>query len=246
MADRYFVDMPIQGGLVTLKGPELHHLLHVMRAKPGAEVELFDGTGTQAHARLESIGRSEAQLSILNRQIVDRELSIRVVLGVSLPKGDRQRWLVEKAVELGVSEIVPFVTERSTVRPDERSLERLRRAVVEASKQCGRNRLLEIAAVQSWHDFVGSALDADLRLAAHPLKEWPESVRVTPASLQKPAPQPKCVWLAIGPEGGLTPDEVSCALAAGWSVVDLGARTLRVETAALFLVSLVVYAFAAG
>src|SRR5205823_14535109 len=85
------------------------------------------------------------ELSIIERREVSRELSFSLTLAVALPKGERQKWLIEKATELGVTRIVPLVTERGVAQPVESALDRLRRGVIEASKQCGRNRLMEIA-----------------------------------------------------------------------------------------------------
>ena len=106
--------------------------------------------------------------SILSRESVNRELPFDLTLGVALPKGDRQKWLVEKAVELGVTRIVPLRTRRGVAQPVEQALVRLRRAVIEASKQCGRNRLLQIDQPRAWPDFVADAADAPCRLLAHP------------------------------------------------------------------------------
>jgi 16S rRNA (uracil1498-N3)-methyltransferase len=167
MSDRYFVETPIAGDQAILAGLEAHHLIHVMRAKPGAEVTLFDGSGSQFVARVERVRRAEVELTIISREQIDRELPRPLVLGVTLPKGDRQKWLVEKAVELGTSRIVPLETARSVAKPVEQALERLRRTVIEASKQCGRNRLMEIAEPQRWDEFV-KAGGGQLRLLAHP------------------------------------------------------------------------------
>src|SRR5690606_32869891 len=98
---------------VTLDGSEAHHLLHVLRAAPGMSVTLFDGSGAEFEAEVAACKRSTIELRILQRREVDRELPYPLVLGVPLPKGDRQRWIVEKAVELGVTRLVPLITERS-------------------------------------------------------------------------------------------------------------------------------------
>ncbi len=231
MTQRYFVDKPIGQEKVTLSGSEAHHLLHVMRAKPGDQVILFDGSGNEFPAQIEVLHRSEADLVVLGRESVDRELPCPVILGVALPKGDRQRWLVEKVVELGVSKLIPLETTHSVAQPTDKTLERLRRAVIEASKQCGRNRLMEIATPRSWDDFLNSASDAPIRLVAHPS---PES---QPPSIPNPTSGP--VALAIGPEGGLSDEEVAQATRRGWRPTTLGSRILRIETAALALAALV-------
>lgn len=231
MADRYFVESPILGEHASLTGAEAHHLLHVMRAKPGLEVVLFDGSGAQWRASVVALGRSTVDLRVLAREEVDRELPRPLLLGVALPKGDRQKWLVEKAVELGVTRLVPLVTSRSVAEPVDKALERLRRSVVEACKQCGRNRLMEIAEPQPWASFISSVSSAWRRWLAHP------STAQRPWSVQ-PAEPLEGIALAIGPEGGFTDEEVAAAESAGWERVALGARILRIETAALLLAGL--------
>jgi 16S rRNA (uracil1498-N3)-methyltransferase len=235
MTDRYFVESPIAGASARLVAGEAHHLLHVMRAGPGAVVTLFDDSGAEFTARVERAGRAEVELSIVVRAEVDRELPIAVTLGVALPKGDRQRWLVEKATELGVARLVPLVTEHSQDRAAPAALDKLRRAVIEASKQCGRNRLMHVAEPQPLDVFLAPASGGGLRLFAHPGGKSLASVVDSHTAVVPP-----WVILAIGPEGGFAPGEVALAEARDWQTVDLGARVLRVETAAAALVSAIV------
>lgn len=227
MADRYFVAHPIGGDRVTLDGPEGHHLTHVMRAKPGEEVVLFDGSGAEFLAQVLSVRRSAAELAIVARRELDRESPVALTLGVSLPKGDRQKWLVEKVVELGLCRLVPLVTSRSVAQAGADAVKRLDRAVIEASKQCGRNRLMTVDAPQSWPDFVATTRGVSCRLLAHP--------DVTGAGASLPSAAPEQVVAAVGPEGGFTDEEVEEAAVAGWQMVSLGPRILRVETAAVVL-----------
>src|SRR4030095_7741023 len=130
MADRYFVEPPITGDHAQLVGPEAHHLAHVMRAQSGHRVTLFDGSGSEFAARVKKVGRSAVELTIESRKQVDRELSVRVTIAVALPKGERQRWLVEKLTELGVFRLVPLITDRAVAQPGESALARLRRGVI--------------------------------------------------------------------------------------------------------------------
>ena len=236
MADRYFVETPIDGFTARLAGPEAHHLIHVMRAKPGTRAVLFDDTGAEFAAAVTRVDRATVELQIEQRTEVDRELPLEIVLAVALPKGDRQRWLIEKATELGLSRIVPLKTERGVAQPVEQAVKRLRRTVVEASKQCGRNRLMQIDTPADWPDFVATTQDVPSRLVAHPNGYHAAPGPLSVASLPRP------VLLAIGPEGGFTDEEIAIAVTAGWHTVDLGPRILRVETAALLLSTLVAHA----
>lgn len=231
MADRYFVEPPIADDRAVLSGPEAHHLTGVMRTKVGDEVVLFDGSGREFVARIETIGRREVRLVVLSKAEINRELPRDVTLCAALPRGDRQRWLVEKAVELGVRRFVPLQTRRGVVEPDDGVCERLRRTVVEASKQCGRNRLMEIARPGAMPPQTEMFATDAARLLAHPggdvtLAQLTDELRTAPL---------RPIAFGVGPEGGFTDDEAAAALAAGWRAVDLGPRILRIETAATAL-----------
>ena len=228
MADRYFVDSPVHGRLVRLTGQEAQHLARVKRAVPGTQIVLFDGGGAEFPARVEKLGRHEVLLSIESRCDVDRELPVELTLAVALPKGDRQKWLIEKAVELGVRRIVPLRTARSIAQPVEQALARLRRTVIEASKQCGRNRLMEITEPVDWGRFAVSASCAGCRLLAHYDPGGTAAVDLGSLFRSRRMDCSAEVVAAVGPEGGFAPDEVSQALAAAWQPVDLGPRVLRV------------------
>jgi 16S rRNA (uracil1498-N3)-methyltransferase len=234
MADRYFLSEPPIGGRAVLHDQEAHHLLHVMRAKPGMEVFLFNGSGVEYTARVERTTRSTVELIVLSHTMADRELKSRLVLGVALPKGDRQKWLVEKLTELGVSELTPIETERGVAQPVAGTLDRLRRTVVEASKQCGRNRLMDISNSQTAEQFLACGMTGRHRWIAHPggkpLGEIVDAIRAGGG-------EPREIAVAIGPEGGFTDREISLAQNHGWEAINLGARILRVETAAILLAS---------
>lgn len=228
MADRYFSADPIEGPTALLAGSEAHHLLHVMRASPGTEVVLFDGRGGEFPAEVVKCGRAEVELTVGPRRDVQRELPFDLTLAAPLPKGDRQRWLVEKAVELGVSKLTPLKTERSELGRDEAAA-KLQRYVVEASKQCGRNRLMEITPALNWTALLGKT--GKRRLVAHPEGRQLEQFEFSEQGY---------TILAVGPEGGLAEHEVAEAVQSGWEVVTLGERILRVETAALALIAQVI------
>jgi 16S rRNA (uracil1498-N3)-methyltransferase len=227
MSDRFFSSVPVTADHVTLDGPEAHHLLHVMRAAPGASLTIFDDSGAEFEAIVESVRRSEATLRIVERREVDRELPRSLTLGVALPKGDRQKWLVEKLTELGATELVPLITERGVAQPNAAAIERLSRSVIEAAKQCGRNRLMNIAKPLDWSSWLQSASSTEAtRLVAHPNGSRPTELKLKDRGE---------LLLAIGPEGGFTDAEIAEATAAGWELVSLGTRVLRVETAAIAL-----------
>jgi 16S rRNA (uracil1498-N3)-methyltransferase len=221
MSERFYVNRPLTPGPVMLEGPEAHHLAHVSRLRQGDAVCLFNGDGRQYPARVSEVGRRQVTLEIVGVEAPARELPFRLVVASPLPKGDRAQFLVEKLTELGATALVPLSTARSVVHPREAKLDKLQRHVIEASKQCGRNVLLEVRALTEWSAFCRSEGLPARKLLAHP------SAPALPGSSSED------VALAVGPEGGFTDEEVRLAQEAGWQVVGLGPRILRVETAAL-------------
>jgi 16S rRNA (uracil1498-N3)-methyltransferase len=234
MAERFHINCALAPGPIHLDGPEAHHLAAVCRARPGDRVYLFNGDGRQYLAEVAAIGRRQVDLHILAVETPQRELGFRLEVAAPLPRGDRAQFLVEKLTELGVTSFVPLRTARSVVEPREARLERLQRHVIEASKQCGRNVLMHIAPLADWKEYCRRPDLPPLRRVAHPGAER----GTRSAELSVVARSGSGVALAVGPEGGYTEEEIGMAVAAGWQVLDLGPRILRVETAALALAAL--------
>lgn len=218
----------IPGSLVDLPETVAHHL-HVVRQQSGAELVLFDGSGGQVRARLVEIGKRRASAEILAHEAVDVELPFRVTLAQGLPEGSKMDWIVEKAVELGMTGVQPLAAQRSVVRlAGDRADKRLahwQAVVVSASEQCGRNRLAEVAPIQDFSRWLAQP-GTGTRILLSPradasLAQW---VRATPAQE---------VTLLVGPEGGFTEQEEAAALAAGALPLSMGPRVLRTETAGL-------------
>lgn len=224
MPSRYFSDDPIlwpTEGTARLVDNEAHHFLHVMRGKIGDRLTLFDGSGAEFEAEVTETTRREVLLAVLAREEIDREPRVELTLGVAIPKSDRQKVLVEKLTELGVARLVPLVTERSVAAPKASGLDKLRRAVIEASKQCGRNRLMAIEEPVALAEFLDQT-DAEVKRIAHPYGE----------SQPLAAAGGSCA-VAVGPEGGFSDAEVAAATKAGWTPLTLGRSILRIETAAI-------------
>ena len=228
MCKRYFSNPPLSAGrIVSLADQEAHHLLHVMRATTGMEVVLFDGSGQECTATVVKLGRREVELETQRCFFVSREASVHLTMAVALPKGDRQTWLVEKLTELGVARLVPLITEHSVALPNAKTLDRLHKTVISAAKQCGRNRLLEIADAQSLDALLQQSWENAQRILLHPGRH------AHPFSLG--GLESQRVVAVVGPEGGLSDQEVSFAITQGWQPLALGARILRIETAAMAL-----------
>ncbi|MFO0802877.1 MAG: RsmE family RNA methyltransferase [Gemmataceae bacterium] len=220
MSDRFFTPETLAPGEFLLAGPEAHHLASVRRFAPGDRITLFNGDGNEYSAEVLSTDRKRVLLNVLEVLPASRELPFELTIAAAMPKGDRGDFLVEKLVELGVSRFVPLLTERTIVQPKDARLEKLNHAVIEASKQCGRNVLMRIAELTKWTEFVRSA--TGWRAVLHPGPANPRRDEFGGSSV-----------IAVGPEGGFTEDEVNLAEAAGWTRLSLGPRILRIETAAI-------------
>ncbi|QDU54171.1 Ribosomal RNA small subunit methyltransferase E [Aeoliella mucimassa] len=229
MADRFFCPELCDTQEPSLTGAEAHHLLHVMRGKVGDEVLLFDGQGHQSTATIAKCGRSEVLLTVGPVEQVSREPRIAITLGVALPKGDRQKWMVEKLTEIGVATLVPLTTEHSVADLRGKSLEKLERAVVEACKQCGRNQLMQITPPRPFGEFIAS-VDSGTKCIAHPVGRSLSQFGLSAATE---------FAAAIGPEGGFSDSEVALANEHGWQSMCLGASILRIETAAIAVAAVV-------
>ena len=224
---------------VTLEGDEAHHLIHVMRVKEGEPLILFDGSGAEFDAEITQVRKKDLTAEIRARRVEDRESETKISLAVALPKGDRQRWLIEKLVELGAAEFIPLTAERSVAKAGDAAAQRMNRVVVEASKQCGRNTLLRLAEPVTTKalfspEFAAAPENAQtLKIIAHP------NAPTLAELLAQPENQGRKILAAIGPEGGFSDAEVAAALASGWEKVSLGKRILRTETAAIMICAVV-------
>lgn len=208
---------------IALLEEESHHLAHVLRLQPGDQIRLLDGRGWEATAEVTSIRKGQVKVRLLEATAINREPARRLTLAVSLPKGDRQKLLVEKLTELGVGKVIPLRCQRSVAQPVDAALARLELQVIAACKQSGRTHKMEIA----------SPLDIDqlcqLKVPAQRVVAHPGAAACV--HLQQLAGDE--LLAAIGPEGGFTEQEVSQLLTAGWQCLDLGPRLLRIETAAI-------------
>jgi 16S rRNA (uracil1498-N3)-methyltransferase len=229
MSDRFYTPDPLDPGEYVLAGAEAHHLATVRRFGPGARVTLFNGDGHDYPAEVVAADRKRTVLNVSPPVAVDRELPFRLEIAAAMPKGDRGEFLVEKLTELGVIRLIPLSTARTVVQPKGARLEKLQHAVIEASKQCGRNRLMAVTPLTRWPELVRSADLPAVRVLLHPPEPGGSARKLADlADVVRGG-----VVFAVGPEGGFTPDEVAAAEGAGWLRVGLGPRVLRAETAAI-------------
>jgi 16S rRNA (uracil1498-N3)-methyltransferase len=182
MSERFFLSMPPRDGRAVLVGDEARHLARVMRCTVGDEVVVFDGSGTSWRARVASIGRDDVMLDMGEAVTASRLTRVPLTLAVALPKGERQKWLVEKLTELGVERLVPLATTRGVAEATPAAVERLSRGVIEACKQCGRDGLMQIGGPKGVAEVVGDAGSGAVLLVADRRKSprraiwsWPSS-----------------------------------------------------------------------
>lgn len=242
---RFFVQPEESGKIeqesVIIDGPSAHHMINVIRVSVGDEVMLFDGSGHEYSAVVIEVKKSKLTASITGCEAVDRELPFELRVAVALPKGDRQKVLVEKLVELGVTHLIPLNAKRSVVKSEPKSAGKLMRRVIEVSKQCGRNKLMQIepplTTGKLFETTDGQLGQPGKRIIAHPYEaaDGKTKTAIQVASQMQPTDP---VTIAIGPEGGFDLAEVEQAISQDWQPVRIGPTILRVETAAVALATM--------
>lgn len=223
MSERFFLAAPPLAGRAELRGDEARHLARVLRASVGDEVRLFAGDGREWPARIVRIGRDAIDLETDAPLPEPVRTGPALTLAVALPKGERQKWLLEKLTEFGVDRLVPLETTRGVAEATQAARLRLERTVIEACKQCGRNRLLEIAPPRTVAALLADVPDARI-LVADPGARPLDAAAVADTT---------AIVALVGPEGGFTAEELGAADRAGARRIGLGTHVLRVETAAV-------------
>lgn len=218
--------------VVTLGADETHHLRDVVRQRVGDIVSVFDGVGGEFECVIREIRRSSAELEVVRRtEPRSPESPIRVTLAAALLKADKFELVIQKAVELGVAELIPLITDRgeANAKHSEKRMVRWQRIILDASKQCGRATLMTIDEPMKFRSLLANAADpAEMALFAER-----DGVRLADATGRS------IRVVVIGPEGGWSDAEIAAAKAAGCQVVTLGGRILRAETAAIAITAIV-------
>lgn len=237
MARFFLPKKNIAGRRAAIAGPELDHLRRVLRLRAGDPIVFFDDAGWEYEAVIRSLSPQSAEVEILRSFQAETESPLHLTLAVGLTKGEKMDFVVEKATELGVGAIIPFVSAFTVPKLDQRKveqrLERWRKIALAAAKQCGRTRLPEISALNSYKDLV-------LRTTSSlNLLFWERETQRTLRQIHETDPQAQSIQLVIGPEGSLSDEEAGWAQQHGFIAVRLGRRILRAETAAVVAASLV-------
>lgn len=221
----------------TVTGELYRHMARVLRLKQGDEVELIDGSGARLCGVIEEVRAKDLTVRIRSTAAADpEEGGLRVTLYQGLPKGEKLDLILQKCTELGVSEIVTFQAARSVVKLREEKgsgkLARCEKIVQEAARQSGRSSVPKV--------LLGGSLKSVLRDSPHTVKLllWEGEEKTTLREVFEGYPAPESVAIVVGPEGGLSGEEVDCAIGSGFVPVTLGKRTLRTETAGLAMLSI--------
>ncbi|SDS54107.1 16S rRNA m(3)U-1498 methyltransferase [Pseudomonas asplenii] len=220
---RFFIDAPLSPGEHQLPEAQAHYIGRVLRMAEGDALQVFDGSGNEFLGSLLEVGKKHVRVQLTETFAGQPDSPLHLHLGQGLSRGERMDWAIQKATELGVSEITPIVSERCEVRlKDERADKRLahwRQIAISACEQCGRSTLPVIHPPLLLNEWLKQT-EAELKLVLHPVAE-PLTSHPKPASLA----------FLIGPEGGLSDAEVEQAARAGYWTARLGPRVLRTETA---------------
>ena len=244
---RFFVEecLDPKTTLLTISGADFHHIRDVLRMKINEELTVCDGGSNDLNCRIENFKPDGVELTIISRQANQTEPNYQSTLYQGLAKGDKMETIIQKAVELGVSRIVPVICRRSVARLDDKDtakkLLRWNRIAAEAAKQCGRGRTPIVSEPQSFKAAAAEAAKADIRLIPWE-GERARSLRAELEAATELGPNPT-ISVLIGPEGGFDADEIEIALAAGISPVTLGRRILRTETAGGAVLAMILYCF---
>ena len=220
---------------------DAHHCTDVLRLGSGDAVTVFDGQGNEASATLTEVTRKHTFLSLGERRSTPKP-RCSLTLAQAVPKGKNMDLVIQKAVELGASFLIPLLSERTVVRLDgsgdaERKQARWQSIALEACKQCGQNWMPEVGLPRAMKEFFGKLPPVDLMLVAS-LQPGARSIKEVISSFETMhGGLPESTLVLIGPEGDFTPEEIALALSAGAHPITLGPIILRTETAALYCLS---------
>ncbi|MBS1326598.1 MAG: 16S rRNA (uracil(1498)-N(3))-methyltransferase [Oscillospiraceae bacterium] len=231
---RFFIDGTADGR-AYIAGADALHIAKALRMRPGEALTLCDGKGTDFEGVLETVTDRQVTVRITASRPSQAEPTLAVTLYQGLPKGDKMDWIIQKAVELGVTAVVPVATRRSVARLEgkaDKKQERWQRIAAEAAGQCGRGILPAVERPLSWNQAL-SRLSGEPALVFYEGGGRPLRELVTPSTRR--------LSVFVGPEGGFDPEEIDAIRRQGGGVATLGPRILRCETAPLAALTLLMH-----
>src|SRR2546423_2304604 len=229
---------------LVLSGAEAHHARDVLRLERGDRAVVFNGRGREITAEIVDLTKNELRL----RRLQENEtppLRCRITLAQAIPKGKNMDLIVQKAVEIGAAEIAPLISERTIVdlgpKEADQKREKWRQIAIEAAKQCGQNWLPDVHAPQKLKGFFSHAANVDLRLIGSLQPDAVHLRKILGDYREQHGDRPESVLMLVGPEGDFTPAELALAHSNGSLPITLGPIILRVETAAIYCLSVLSY-----
>lgn len=235
MAHRIFVS---KDQLPIITGSDVHYIKDVLRLKANDQLELLDGCGTIYLAKIVELNKETVVCQIISGQQDSLNLKVKVTIAQALPKAAKMDLIIQKSTELGVSQIIPMLSERCVAK--KAKLGRWQKIAKEASEQCGRADLPAITELQSFAQVLSQGKNFDLALIPWELEK---TITLKQVLKNLTAEKPLTLLIVIGPEGGFSQQEVEQAKAHAFTSVSLGPRILRTETVALNLLSIINYVF---
>ena len=228
----------IMDGYAVITGQDVNHIRNVLRMKPGEQVGIRDGISRSYICELEAIEEEEIRAKILTEDTNLSELPAELYLFQGLPKSDKMELIIQKAVELGVHEVIPVATRRAVVKLDrKKELKRWNAIAESAAKQSGRMMIPQVHSVLTMKEAFAYAKGFDVNLIPY---ELAEGMKETKAILDQVKPGMR-VGIFIGPEGGFDVEEVEAAMTEGIHPITLGRRILRTETAGMTMLSILMF-----
>jgi 16S rRNA (uracil1498-N3)-methyltransferase len=229
---------------LILRDSEAHHARDVLRLKRGDRVAVFNGRGREITAEIVDLTKNDVWLRRL-QETETPPLHARIVLGQAIPKGKNMDLIVQKAVEIGAADIAPLISERTIVDLDEKEAEQKRekwqQIAIEAAKQCGQNWLPQVRLPQKLEGFFSQGGSFDLQLIGSLQTDAIHLKRILSDYATQHRDRPRSVLMMVGPEGDFTPAELAFAKTHGCQPITLGPIILRVETAAIYCLSVLSY-----
>ena len=240
--DRFFVDkknINLENNTCIIEGEDVKHISKVLRCKIGEEIELCDKDNNEYICEITDISKDLVELNILNKVDIKREANVRVKLYQGLPKGPKMEMILQKLTEVGVDEIILVQTKRSVVKVDDKKedkkIERWERIIYEAAKQSKRGIIPKLRGVLSFKETLEDMKNNDMNICPY---ENERTVSIKKAIQNSDINN---IGIFVGPEGGITEEEIESVQNIGSHVVSLGPRILRTETASVVASSIVLY-----